>query len=294
MTNVCSLLSMINMEILAPNWIFYYFQVLGLHSINEKRSFCFLYYQICFSILLLVNYVWIHYYVFTLVGGLNTIVGVCIMERNKFNDVFKTSSNNLFVEAMFTLAFGSSLYCNIICHNDKLKIFQAFIAFDDFITINQKRRLDFKTLNSNCGKAFGFIWFLSMLACTMMLGSIRNFSPQSIFYYIQYISLSHVIHLQTFQISIFVRGVQVRLNIILKRLKLLSINSNSRKLFECKQSFLLLHNVNSLMSKCFRLPLLLNFLQLYFSLLSNFYWLGMALIGRHSATVSSKYLKMMP
>lgn len=192
---------------------------------------------------------------------------------------------------MFTIAFGSSLYNNIIFHADKLKIFQAFTAFDDFNTRNQKKRSDYKTLNSNCGKAFGFIWFLSIFACIMMLGSIQNFSLKSILYYIQYISLSHVIHLQTFQISIFLRGVQVRLNVFLKRLKPVSIDSNSRRLLEFKQSILLLHNANSLMSKCFRLPLLLNFLQLYFSLLSNFYWLGMALIGRHSATVSSKYFQ---
>lgn len=44
-----------NSDALAPKWIFYYFQLLGLHSFNEKRSFS-LSYQIFLLIILAINY----------------------------------------------------------------------------------------------------------------------------------------------------------------------------------------------------------------------------------------------
>lgn len=47
--------STMKLDALAPKWIFYYFQLFGLHSFDENRSFS-VSYQILLSILLAINY----------------------------------------------------------------------------------------------------------------------------------------------------------------------------------------------------------------------------------------------
>lgn len=68
-----------NTDALAPKWIFYYFQVFGLHSINDKRwpSCCF---QIGLFITLFLFYFAGNYYYFIQIEKLNTLAVVSILE----------------------------------------------------------------------------------------------------------------------------------------------------------------------------------------------------------------------
>lgn len=92
------------------------------------------------------------------------------------------------------------------------------------------------------------------------------------------------------QITILMRAVQVRLKIVLDEFKL---DQSPAQLFMIKDSLMLLHKTNELLNNCFKWPMLLNFLEFYFSLLANFYWLGMALLGLHSALIRGESLDMM-
>lgn len=82
--------SSMNTDALAPKWIFYYFQVFGLHSVSGKRriSCCF---QICFLITLLSFYFVINYVTLSQTVAFNTLDAVSLGESIVFlkKTVFK-------------------------------------------------------------------------------------------------------------------------------------------------------------------------------------------------------------
>lgn len=67
-----------NSEGLGAKWIFYYFQVFGLHSMNDKRSFS-LYFQILLFAITVLNFAMSIYALFVVYSG-TTVTIVSILE----------------------------------------------------------------------------------------------------------------------------------------------------------------------------------------------------------------------
>lgn len=145
--------------------------------------------------------------------------------------------------------------------------------------------MDYERFYKDTRSTFVAIFVLTSFALSTFATSQDILSLGNLIFCLATMILNHAIHLQAFQITIFVTGVQVRLKIILTELNL---NQTPEKLFEIKESFLLLHKANMLLNNFYKWPLLLNFMELYYNLLSNLYWLGMALLGLHSALMNGK------
>lgn len=149
-------------------------------------------------------------------------------------------------------------------------------------------QIDYKLFSKYSRAYCVLLGLISILAFTTMFSSQGTLSWESSLFNLAMMILNHVIYLQVFQITLFVRNIQIRLKAILNEFNL---NQNPEKLFEMKELFVLLHKANVLLNNCFKWPLLINFMQLYYNLLSNFYWFGMAILDLYSARIIGKFDK---
>lgn len=127
-----------------------------------------------------------------------------------------------------------------------------------------------------------------LLSFSSIMISVPNPSLEISYYALQFLILYHITYLQTFHISIIARGIQIRLELIFKEFKDFNFKNNSKRFFHFEQSLLLLHDANYLSNKCLKFSRFCNFMQAYFAILTNLYWVGMALCGLYSANLAGE------
>lgn len=185
---------------------------------------------------------------------------------------------------MFTVAIGSSFYSSIIHSPIKAEIVTPFDEFDEFISRVFSIRLDKFQINQRTQQAFVIFWLLTMSSALLFVVQTINLPTPIFVYTVQVVVLNHIVHLQTFKMFIFARGVQNRLKIILDKCS----KSEESQIGDLQDAIIKLYEVNQKFNRCFKYTLLLNLLQIYLTVLINFYWQLMALLGAHSATTIGK------
>lgn len=195
---------------------------------------------------------------------------------------------------MYTSAVASSIYCSLAKHVEKLEILTSFKDFDQLIA--PKRRIKTKNyveMNKSILKSFIMFWSLSVFASLVFLINACTADPELFIYASKIIVLNHVVHIEAFQIFVFVKGIQNRFQFISEEFKRLSksVKPKSEGLQELQNLLLKLCDINQQFNKCFELPLFFNMMELYSSVLLNVYWLGKAYLGYSYAFVSGKTIR---
>lgn len=191
---------------------------------------------------------------------------------------------------MYTVAVGSSLRFSITNHEYKVKVIRAFSEFDVSMS-----KLDYKKFNKNCAKRFVILLLLSIITTSLFLISCWSPVITDKLYALHITILSHIIHVEAFQIYIFAKGIQIRLEIVSNKFEVSCEPEDSEveKCLSLKESLIKLYEVNQQFKDCFKIPLLFNLMELYAAILINMFWLCMALLGISFAHVSGKYIQIL-
>lgn len=190
----------------------------------------------------------------------------------------------------YTVAVGSSLRFSITNHEFKVKVIRAFCEFDGSSTNVSMSKLDYTELNKDCAKRFVILLLLSIISSSLFLIACWGPTITAKLYALHITILSHIIHVEAFQIFIFAKGIQIRLEIIINKFDVSCEPANS-EVTNCsslKEPLIKLYEVNQQFNDCFKIPILFNLMELYAAILINMFWLCMALLGISFAHVSGK------
>lgn len=99
--------------------------------------------------------------------------------------------------------------------------------------------------------------------------------------------IHHIINMNIFQIAAFMLAIQFRLSMI--KDEVLVSRSKRIQHFELEKLFVALNEITRQSSKYFRLVLLTSILYLNASIMINFYWLGLNLLGLSYATIAGEF-----
>lgn len=194
---------------------------------------------------------------------------------------------------MFTAAVASTLLCSISKHKEKLLLVESFNEFDDFVSKHFSGQLNNKKIIKNIQRVFAVGWMMSVIAISLFIVSSYNTNLAMFLFGIQISIPNHIVHIEAFQLLMFVSGIQTRLKLISDELKNLR-KENVSKLENLMEALIKLEETNKNFNQIFELPLLLNLMQLHGSLLINSYWLGVALFGVPYAVVSDAFTFIVP
>lgn len=271
-------------DVLAPRWIFYYLQVLGLHSVHREKSFSGRY-QIFLLILVLVNYIITIILLYQNLGAHgSTLFVVSILDSIWYFEAVEQYKSFLpfFVVTAFSFAAGASICTSFARHDQKLKLIQSFSQLDQLISSSWKLKISYGGFHFKPRNVFITVWLASIILNLTFL--VNSYISEFQFYYYAWeiIILNHIVYLGTFQFFLFNEG-------ILNRLKIISVQFGHTEDVRLKEIFLKLYEMNQEFCDCFRWPILLNFVQLFFAVLINLYWLGISIFGIYFAYISGKW-----
>lgn len=176
---------------------------------------------------------------------------------------------------MLTFALASSLHCTIFRHQKKNVVLSRLKEFDNAISENYDVRLNYARINKKFVKMFIIVWCASVFFTIAFMISSAMLGPEMLLFGWQIFLLNHNIQVQGYQIMLFVKGFQNRLELLSNQF------AQTNKNLETLQKLLLqLHDANFEFNQCYKMVIFANFMQVYSSALINSYWLAIALLGR--------------
>lgn len=97
----------------------------------------------------------------------------------------------------------------------------------------------------------------------------------------QYMAFNHIIHLQCFNIGIFLKAIQYRLDI----LSLVDLKHNRINVCHFKTALVQVQKITADIRKSFSMALLFCFFWLYGSIIHNVYWIIFSFVGKSTTEV---------
>lgn len=174
------------------------------------------------------------------------------------------------------------IFSSMLGHSTKISVLAKLNKHDTFMFQYANSTTKFKEIHKKVRKSFVCFWTM-MGCCTLLyLASAYLLSPSYVSYAWQYEFVNLIIHFQSFQILIFAKSVEERLK-ILSELK--GIEVDSLALVTVKSGLLQVLEIVTEINKCFGSSLLLIYFSQYGSVLSNFHWIGISLLGAPYASV---------
>lgn len=180
----------------------------------------------------------------------------------------------------------SSIYSSIVNHSMESKIFQDFAELDNFLAQFFEYQDNYNYWNKNALKKFAIYWSCSALLNGYFLYS-TYLSALGYFSHACLVNLlNHVIQIEAFYIFMLAQAIQNRLDLISQFERLESDKSIEDK----REMVMRITDIVNQISSCFKLPLLLNMIQINFALLINTYWLWMAFLGVPMALINGNHV----
>lgn len=174
--------------------------------------------------------------------------------------------------SLATTAFSCVLF-SMITHRRKKLISFSLQTFDRFIFKSFGASINYKRNNkSERGKLVGFLMLMTFNYIVSII-SLSRLSDETVYYLLQYFSMSFIVHLQSYQHFVYFSAVENRL----RTLNEVKLNKNTRR--KLKQALIQIFEVLDTVNKCFEMTLLTTFFWLYGSIFSNLQWIGTSLLG---------------
>lgn len=274
-------------DALAPWWIFWYFQVFGLHSF-ATRIFLAYFYQFLWIIFIIANYFYAIYAEILSINFELTTAFVDILEGKENQCFMKVFYEvNFILETIYSLASIMSVLCSINDYSKAIRLLNDFHKFDSMMVESLNMKLNYEKVESNSRLIFILLLLLPLFCNLIFLTNSFILNPQTIAYAVPIVFLIHLVHISTVQIIIFMNGVHFRLEIINVSCAHLSNNKfvKLRNVMKIQTALIMLHDIKRSIDKCFGLTLVFSLLQLYASILINVYWIGLALLDISGAFI---------
>jgi hypothetical protein len=169
----------------------------------------------------------------------------------------------------------SSFSCVLFHRYRIIEITEEFKAFDCWIHEKFELQLNYLELNKSFQKTFITMYLISISGCAVFVTSSYFNGFSFIDYACQLSLFTHLVHLQLLQLLTFFRGIQNRLE-LLTNVELLN---SLEKACNLKKALLKLFDINKKLNESFRLSIFFNLMELYSSILINFYWMGLSVLG---------------
>lgn len=183
----------------------------------------------------------------------------------------------------YAFAVGSSIYVSIAKREEKLQLIEAFFDFDLHLANTSTIKSNYKYLHTKLIKlAAGFCCFY-FTAHAVLLRNTFNAVDKSFVYSLQIFALNTVILSDFFQTFVFMAAIQNRMRTLSDIFKFLNfVKAMDDRIFKnLKQSVMKLFEINKLLEKLLQSRLLLNLVEVNFSVLCCLYWIGKRILGAH-------------
>lgn len=189
-----------------------------------------------------------------------------------------------------TLSFAAfaSLFSSMISHQKKISVVKHFHKHDQFLIQHLKIDFDYKKIHNRV--LFIFWLFEASIGSSFvwLFASAYFFNPIFLLYNGHYLLMALITHHQSFQLSIFAIAVEERLK-ALSEIKLDERVVKRKFLSDVQVALIQLYEIVQEINKNFAFSLLTNYFFLYGSILSNFQWIGLALLGVSYAKVAGMF-----
>lgn len=259
-------------KLLAPKRIFKYFQLLGIHLTINGNEFCWKLFQkllICgFVLSFVLGFAFRSFFEpFETVSGIVSSIECKLMSK-----IYSDSLNQFYfiiTVTSYTLAALSCVLSSLNNQQKKQKLFKSFSVHDEFMKKNFSATLKYDKINKNLQFKFIFLWLMVITSYIMIIAIMYIDIPLYTIYLVQIEVPNHLIHMQSFQIYIFMRGIERRLHLI----SMCQFDNIGVDVQIC------LHQIFTIWKSfydCMSTTLLMCLLQLYSALLINLYWIGMS------------------
>lgn len=191
----------------------------------------------------------------------------------------------------FTLAVGSSLYISIACGKQKSELINAIFKFDWFTLTNLKIRLNYKVLHTKLTRLLIGLSLFYFTAHTIALKKAYVKSLSKFIYLFICLILNTIVLSNFVQAFVFMSAIRNRLNLLRNELGIhKQFLSKGINFFHLKHSVIELFDINKLVEKLLRSNVLINMVEVNFSILCCLYWLGMLVLGSRSSSIYGLFL----
>lgn len=169
-----------------------------------------------------------------------------------------------------------SIYWSLTKNIERDHLLEIICDFDKSIKASMDRNESAK----NSERAFTIYYLISLSSIAVHTYIAHQHSFSGVYNsFFSIVFLNHYVHISSFHYSTYTKAVEIRLEKFRSEVKNFKFHENQRNLVK-------LFEINHLMNKNIRWPLMVNFAQLYATILINFYWLGCGLLEIHQADLT--------
>lgn len=190
--------------------------------------------------------------------------------------------NDLFIlVSLYTLSTSSCIWTTLLNHKEKRHVLNLIYQHDRFMKKNFKTFLNYKSDNTKLSYGFVLFWIILIFCFISFNYSMLSINVNNIYYNIQIHIPNHVVFLQGFQLFIFLRGIEVRL----ERVRNCVAEDKKR---DIAKSILVIFTIWKKFYKCMGVAFFVICLNMYAIILINLYWMGMMILNVGQSTLFGK------
>lgn len=198
---------------------------------------------------------------------------------------------------MYFTSSASCILCSIFNYKTKTILLQRLNEFDFFIEYNFDTRIHLGQLKRSLQIRF-LLFFCETMSGSFFFMISSYLSYHKYFYYSCSMALlTQITHMQSFYFYQFVRAVEERLKAISSidlNAKQKRLGSIAKVLFTYKKSMIKICDIIDLTQQTFSPSLRIVIVLLYFTMVTNFYWIGLSLLGIGYAQIKDAIIIVSP
>lgn len=196
----------------------------------------------------------------------------------------------------YLFASISSVFCSVFKYEQKVLLIKHILKVDDVIVKKFNMKMDYTKINNCIEKQF--IYFLLLLLCDIILhvfSTLNDGVAEFNFHTVQLFIFLFIAYMQSFQIYMFMKAIEYRMNLIIEILKRQSdLNYNFQhkirnriphKLLDIKMLLIKIYEIIQLLNESFELSMIGIVIEVYASILVNIYWLHIVFLKVSYANV---------
>lgn len=187
-----------------------------------------------------------------------------------------------FTVTLHTACSLSAFLTTLLSHSKKQNILALIFDYDAFVEQNFNSQLNYQKIHTQMKYCFIIFWILMFTCFISFCSSVAIMDPLYLFYTIQIHIPNHIACMQAFELFIFLRGIEARLELIL------SCNFNDRKVI-LKQSLYQIFVIWKEIYKSIGLAIFLNIMNVFAAFLMNSFWFFMMCIKSNNGSFLGEF-----
>lgn len=191
---------------------------------------------------------------------------------------------------MYLITVNVSVASSIVNQRKKLSHVKSFVDFDILMTRKFGLHMDYSSLNNNIVNRFTVLVLTLLVPSLLLFAGYSSFSPDYLDYGFTILTFNHFVQVGMFQVFIFTLGIQNRVELLFRGLKIFKSTKNAKSLVELQKCFIKLSDINRKQNQWIQLSLLISLLQTFLCITDNLFWLVVGLTRNDNRVLIGAYL----